>query len=106
VQLEDDGSITPGFWTFKDCVFYGMGASIPAIKVKSGSTALALTVHHNHLLPGFTAANQGVMIDFSSSASTGMASENWVAPLANKAAAFLNTGSLVNFGFANNHYEE
>lgn len=107
VQLEDDtGGFNPCFFRFMKNEFSGIGPSKPAIKIKSGSTAIDLLVHRNHLLPGYTKENQGVLIDFSSSASTGMASENFVAPLANKAAAFLNTGSLVNFGFANNHYEE
>lgn len=107
VQLEGDaGGIDSTFWSFVNCRFYGMGASKPAIKIKSGDTALALLVKSNVLLPGFTAANQGVMVDFNGSASTGMAADNYVAPLADQASAFLNTGSLVNFGFANNHYEE
>lgn len=107
IQLEGDtGGIDNTFTRVTRCSFYGMGASKPAIKIKSGDVALALLVAHNYLLPGFTAANQGVLIDFNSAAATGMAADNWVAPLANQAAAFLNTGSLANFGFADNHYEE
>lgn len=106
VQLEDDaGGINPTFWRFEECEFSGLGASKPAIKIKTGSTALDLALIRNRLLPGFS-GNQGVMADLNSSASTGMAIENHVAPLPNKAAAFLNVASAVGFGFANNHYEE
>jgi len=106
IQVENDtGGFATDFLRVIDCEFSGIGSSKPAIKCKTGSIPLDMLIAHNYLLPGFS-GNQGVMIDFNSVAATGMAAGNYVAPLANKAAAFLNTGSLAAFGFADNHYEE
>lgn len=106
IQVENDtGGFATDFLRVIGCEFSGLGSSKPAIKCKTGSVPLDMLVAHNYLLPGFS-GNQGVLIDFNSVAATGLAADNWVAPLANQAAAFLNTGSLAAFGFADNHYEE
>lgn len=106
IQVENDtGAFATDFLRVEGCEFSGIGSSKPAIKCKTGSVPLDMFIYRNRLLPGFS-GNPGVMVDFNSVAATGMAAENFVAPLANQAAAFLNTGSLAQFGFANNHYEE
>lgn len=106
IVLEDDaGGITCDFVRVIGCTFSGIGSSIPAILCTSGDTPLDLLVAHNYLTPGFL-GNAGILIDFNSTATTGLAADNWVAPLANQGAAFTNTGSLAQFGFADNHYEE
>lgn len=106
IQIENDaGGFAPDYLRIIGCEFSAMGSSKPALKCKTGAVPLDVLVAHNYLLPGFN-GNQGVMIDFNSVAVTGMACDNWLAPLANQAAAFLNTGGLSAFGFADNHYEE
>lgn len=106
IHLENDtGGFAPNFLRVVNCEFSGMGSGKPAIKCKTGSLPVDMLVANNYLLPGY-AGDQGVLIDFNSVAATGMAADNWVAPLANQAAAFLNAGSLSAFGFSDNHYEE
>jgi hypothetical protein len=101
----DTGPIDVGFTQIIGNYFYGMGSSKPAIKIASSDTATGLLVAHNYLSAGFVSANQGVLIDLNSTDSFGLIADNWVAPLANQAAAMLNTGSWTG-GFADNHYEE
>jgi hypothetical protein len=101
----DTGPIDVGFTQIVGNYFYGMGSSKPAIKLASSDTATGLLVAHNYLMAGFVAANQGVLVDFNSTDSWGLMADNWVAPLVNKAATFLNAGSYTG-GYSDNHYEE
>lgn len=104
IILESDtGPIDPGFMQAVGNYFYGMGSGKHAIQHKSGDTPVSVLYHDNWLMAGFGA--QGKFLDNNNCDSTGMASENHLAPLANQAAAFENmTNSTI--GFANNHYEE
>lgn len=102
IEYEVSGAVDPGFARVLGCYFSGVGSGKHAIKTED--KVLDLLVAHNYLLPGFL-GNQGKMIDFDSTASTGLVADNWVAPLANQAAAFENDGSAT-IGYADNHYEE
>lgn len=104
IVLENDSAITPAYLTVEGCHFVEMGSGNHAIKHASGSTPLGVLYAHNYLLPGFT-GNAGKFLDNTNVASTGMAADNWLAPLADQSAAFENmTNSSI--GFADNHYEE
>lgn len=101
----DTGPIDPGFTQVISNYFYGIGSSIPAVKVASSDTATGLLIAHNYLMGGFVSANQGVLIDLNSTDSWGLIADNWVAPLAAQGNAILNAGSWTG-GIADNHYEE
>jgi len=101
----DTGPIDNGFTQIVGNYFYGIGDTIPAAKVASSDTATGLIMTHNYLTAGFDTSHQGVLLDLNSTDSWGLVADNWVAPLANQAAAILNAGSWTG-GFADNHYEE
>lgn len=104
IRLDSDtGPIDPGFLQIVGNYFYGMGSGQHAISIASSDTAVSILVAHNYLLDGF--AGQGKFIDFNSTDSDGLVADNWLAPLANQAAAIENAGSYTG-GFADNHYEE
>lgn len=99
----DTGGITPAYTEVVDCRFHGVGSGKHAIVHKAGSTPLSVLYARNYLLPGFL-GNQGKFLDNNNVAATGMAVDNWLAPLANQAAAFENmTNATIGL---NNHYEE
>lgn len=102
----DAGGVDNTFTRVVKNQFTGVGSGKHAVALLAGTNnVLDLIVHSNHLTSGFVASNQGKLIDFGSLASTGMVSDNYVAPLANQAAMISNGGSYAG-GFANNHYEE
>jgi len=104
IVLENDtGGLAAAYLRVEDCLFQGVGSGKHAIKHATGSIPASVLYKDNVLLPGWSA--QGKFLDNNSVASTGMAANNWLAPLANQAAAFENlTNSTI--GFAGNHYEE
>lgn len=104
IVLETDNLIDPGFYQILGNYFYEMGSGKHALKIGSGDTGVGLLVAHNYLMAGF-GGNQGKFADLNSTDSYGMFADNWLAPLANQAAAFENIGSYAG-GFADNHYEE
>jgi hypothetical protein len=105
IILENDaGGLTPAYTEVVHCVFQGVGSGKHAIKHATGSTPYGFFYAHNRLLPGFL-GNYGKFLDNNSVVSKGMCADNWLAPLANQAAAFENLGASV-IGFADNHYEE
>ena len=100
----DAGGLTPSYTEVKHCIFQGVGSGKHAIKHGTGSTPVGFLYAHNYLLPGFL-GNYGKFLDNTNVASTGMCADNWLAPLANQAAAFENLTNAT-IGFADNHYEE
>lgn len=105
IILENDtGGFTPAYTEVKGCVFQGVGSGKHAISHDASSTPYGFFYGHNRLLPGFL-GNYGKFLDNNDVASTGLCADNWLAPLANQAAAFENLTNAT-IGFADNHYEE
>lgn len=100
----DTGGYTPSYAEVKRCLFQGVGSGKHAIKHATGSTPYGFLYAHNYLLPGFL-GNYGKFLDNTDVAAKGMCADNWLAPLANQAAAFENLTNAT-IGFADNHYEE
>ena len=103
IEVADSGSITAGGLRVEECWFSGIGAK-HAIVHEAASTPLSVLYKGNYLAPGFL-GNEGKFLDNNNVASTGLVADNWVAPNANKAAAFENLTNS-ELAFAGNHYEE
>lgn len=105
IVLENDtGGFTPAYTEVLRTRFHGVGSGKHAIVHAVGATPVSVLYAHNYLLPGFL-GNQGKFLDNNSVAATGLIADNWLAPLANQAAAFENLAGAT-LGFADNHYEE
>lgn len=101
---QSDNGIAPVFSRVLGNYFSGVGSTQHAVVHAAGSVPEGFVYAHNYLEGGFT-GNLGAFLDNNNVAARGLIADNWVAPLANQAAAFENlTNSTI--GFADNHYEE
>jgi hypothetical protein len=100
----DTGGFAPAYTLVEGCRFEGLGASQHAIVHAVGSVPVGVVYKSNYLDAGFE-GDPGKFLDNNNVVSTGLVADNWVAPLANKAAAFENLTNS-SLGFADNHYEE